>query len=98
MSRWPGILRAAQEMSYCNGGINRDRTVETMTRQFEEWMEARIMKGSFQAIDAWLAGLSDEELRTVVDGEAEEMAAFLRDRGAPECTNELLNDIFEEAI
>jgi hypothetical protein len=94
--QFPGIAKAALEMSYCNGGINRDRR----ERDVLKILDAMLADGAdlaldLPAIDAWLSALSDDDLQTVVDGEETEMLALLK--SAPTGTGAFLTAIFERA-
>ena len=91
--KWPGIKRAALEIALDNGGINRFRSEERQQREFRRWLEKQPQE-LLPAIDAWLSGLSDEDLQTVCDGEVTEADAILAN--GPPFTNQLLNDYFDE--
>ncbi|MFA6966080.1 hypothetical protein [Bosea sp. (in: a-proteobacteria)] len=91
--RFPGIRRAALEIALDNGGINRSRPIGQQRRELKRWI-ARQPQEPLREIDAWLAGLSDEDLNTVCAGEASEQDVLLKD--APPFTDKLLNDYFEE--
>lgn len=90
---YPGILRAALEISLDNGGINRSRAEPQMRKELAQFL-AHQPSDILPAIDKWLAALSDNDLETVCCGEQSEMAAVMQD--APPFTDKLLNDYFEE--
>jgi hypothetical protein len=90
---YPGIRRAALEIAYDNGGINRARSERRMLGEFERWI-ARQPVEILPSIDAWLGGLSNKDMVTVCAGEESEQAAILR--SAPPFTDKLLNDYFDE--
>jgi hypothetical protein len=79
MTRHPGIDRAVAEMAACN----EVRIVD---------ISGLVLPNNAREIGEWLTGLSDDELRTVVDGESEESAALCR-RGPPG-TNDFLEEMF----
>jgi hypothetical protein len=92
----PGIARAALEMSYANGGINRDRSEADVLSDLN--VTLAIVEGfklDLGAIDKWLGGLSEDDLLTVVDGEETETDALTAK--APAGTQSLLNAIFHGA-
>lgn len=93
MSEYPGIRRAALQIAYDNGGINRHREEAQMLREFDRWI-ARQPNEILPDIDAWLASLSGDNLETVCCGEGSEQLAALKT--APPFTHELLNDYFNE--
>jgi len=94
--RHPGIARAALEMSYANGGINRDRSEADVLSDLN--VTLAIIEGfklDLGAIDKWLGALDEEDLLTVVDGEESESDTLTAK--APEGTQPLLNAIFHGA-
>lgn len=96
-ARYPGITKAALEISYDNGGINRYRTEATMKQSLARFLDrcGRDLS-QLSAIDQWLHGLSENDLQTVCSGEEIEQKELLRDRDAPPFTDQLLNEIFEK--
>lgn len=94
--RYPGIARAALEMSYCNGGINRYRHEKDALAELERVLNDGIgLAFNLPAIDKWLSAVSDDDLLIIVDGEEQAQGACLG--GSPDGTNALLNEIFEHA-
>ena len=92
---YPGIERAALEISYDNGGINRDRTEASMLHELRQFLASSpVPAAELQTINDWVAALSDEDLCTVCCGE--ETASRAAVRGSPAGTDELLNEIFEK--
>ncbi|TIM13840.1 MAG: hypothetical protein E5Y67_15275 [Mesorhizobium sp.] len=91
--KYPGIKRAALEIAYDNGGINRMRSEKTMLGELARFLE-RQPEEILPAIDAWLSALSGDDLQTVCAGEQSEVEVLLR--GAPPFTDSLLNDYFDE--
>jgi hypothetical protein len=101
---YPGIARAALEISYDVGGIDRFRSEESMlaalaafVAKHQEGLPANLrtsLIAEWLAIDMWLAAQTDEALATICGGEEGEMMALLA--GSPPGTNELLNMIFED--
>ncbi|MGF7005810.1 hypothetical protein [Aminobacter sp. BE322] len=92
--RYPGIVRAALEIAYDNGGINRFRPETKMRKEFADFLE-RQPQEILPAIDAWLTGLSTEDLETVCCASCEPEGEALMAK-APPFTDQLLNDYFDE--
>jgi hypothetical protein len=90
---FPGITKAALEIAYDNGGINRDRSEKKMLGELERWL-AKQPAEILPDIDAWLSSLSKDDLITVCAGEESEQQAILQN--APPFTDKLLNDYFGE--
>ena len=91
---YPGIERAALEISYDNGGINRDRTEASMLHELRQVLAGSpIPAAELQAINDWLAALSKDELNTVCCAEETDLRAALS--AAPAGTDKLLEDILE---
>jgi hypothetical protein len=91
--RFPGIQRAALEIAYDNGGVNRTRPQAQMLREFHAWL-AKQPQEPLPKIDEWLSSLSDEQLNVVCTGEHSEMEAAIQ--SSPPFTNDLLNRYFNE--
>lgn len=101
-----GIYRAAIEIAYDNGGVNRDRTEDDVKKdalsvvsgQMEGIQHAGLRTSyicTVMDIDKWLLQQPDDVLETVCAGEdADRLAALV---GAPHGTDALLNAIFENA-
>lgn len=93
--RLPGIAKAYIEMERCNGGINRYRTEADALA----YLERSIVKDGLDVamdlptIDAYFAGLSDDDLLLVVDGEETERSEFMR--SAPAGADQFLNAMFD---
>lgn len=106
LERFPNIVKATLEMSYCNGGIFRrmperdteGRTENDVKTALEEVLFAEgVYEDDLRAIDDWLGTITDDELSIVVDGEETEAAAIVAHSPNPEKTQGLLNDIFNNA-
>ena len=104
---FPGIVKAALLLALDNGGINRDRSQESCLQDLAahlnlHWLNARhsglrtTQYVALKAIDAWLDGLSEDDLDTACNGEESEAATMVAN--APHGTAELLNDIFENVV
>lgn len=94
--RYPGIARAALEMSYCNGGINIHRREADVIADLETALTGGVdIAFDLRAISDWLKALDDETLQSAVDGCETEIAEVLKD--APGGTHSLLDAIFEAA-
>lgn len=95
VTKYPGIYRAALEIALDNGGINRSRPVEQQRREFSRFIE-RQPQEILPAIDAWLAGLSDEDITELCCGGEGEPGPDAIRKNAPPFTEQLLNDYFDE--
>src|SRR3546814_17598813 len=83
--RFPGIARAALEISYDNGGIDADRTEAKLLRQLDRFLErCGIDSGYLPLIDTWLAGLTEAKIEELCTGSVKEGDAVLQT--APACT------------
>lgn len=98
--KYPAIARAALEMSYANGGINRDRSEADVLTDLGVTIEVIggfVTPNDLSSIDAWLAMLGEDDLLTAVDGEQSETAALIAEApsGAPRAFGQaVLNAIF----
>lgn len=92
---YPGIARAALEITLDNGGINIRRSVEQQERDRDKWLAAQ-PEDLVRPIDEWLAGLSDDDLRAVCSGGQDEPEQLALLAAAPPFTDDLLNDYFEK--
>lgn len=90
---YPGIAKAALEMSYCNGGVNRDRRERDVLKALEPILGECNIAMDLPAISMWLGKLSDEDMLTLVDGEESEQHQIVT--CAPHGTDGLLNLIFD---
>ena len=95
MSGFPGIARAALEIALDNGGINRFRSEKMLRNELAEFLE-RQPQEILPAIDAWLSGLSEDDLRNFCSGGEGEPERELVAASAPPFTDQLLNDYFDE--
>lgn len=93
--RFPGLSRAALEMAYANGGINRDRREDEVLKKLHELVGSFVVI-DMMPIDLWLSRLSEDDMLTAVDGEEEDQKKVLA--GAPPMTDLILNAIFEHVI
>lgn len=94
---YPGIAKAALEISYDNGGINRDRSEAKHRRDLNRFMAREPMeRDQLQAIDKFLTALSEGDLQLVTAGEQSECDEFLRRASAPPFLSDLLCRIFEK--
>ena len=93
---YQNIERAALEIAYDNGGIHRDRNVSDHKRELHSFlaMECSFSDEQLKTIDIWLGTLSDEHLETICSGEQSDAKLLLI--GAPEGTDRLLTEIFDE--
>jgi hypothetical protein len=93
--RFPGIAKAALEMSYANGGINRDRREREVVTKLDTLLSSEIdLTMDLGSISLWLGALPEDNLLAVVDGEEGEQQAILA--SAPAGTDHLLTRIFDE--
>lgn len=93
LERFPGIKRAALEIAYDNGGINRHRSESAMLQELERFL-ARQPSELLPDIDRWLLALSDSDLETVCCGEERDQLSIVK--SAPPFTHQLLDDYFNE--
>lgn len=93
MSGFPNIYRAALEIALDNGGINCTRSVKRQKREFDRWL-AKQPQEVLPDIEAWFAGLSDEQLQSAVSGGEPEDRALLAT--ATPFTDDLLTRYFDE--
>lgn len=93
---FPAIAKAAVEMAYANGGINRHRREDNVLRKLDRLLSETSVAMDHIKINEWLANLTYEELQIVVDGEEVERDQFMRN--APAGTNALLDQIFDKAV
>lgn len=92
--RYPGIAKAALEISYDNGGINRDRTEAMMLRKLGRVLETLPYSEHLPAIDRFLGKLNEEDLNTICAGEHTDQQAIVA--LGPPFTDTLLTDVFEQ--
>jgi len=92
--RYPGIAKAALEISYDNGGINRDRTEGKMLRELDRFLEGVPYADLLPDIDRFLGKLNEEDLNTICAGEHTDQQAIVA--LGPPFTDTLLTDIFEQ--
>jgi hypothetical protein len=90
-AQFPSIVKAAIEISYDNGGINRFRTEEMMLDDLEVFLNT---KDQFvlSMVNRDLKSLTEEELHIACCGEETEMKELY----LLAVTYELLNEIFNE--
>ncbi len=105
IDKLPGLTKAALEIAYDNGGINRGRTEADAGKELIDFLAKRYNAIShtgvrisvalqWAEIDRWLNAQTPEDLLCICAGDDEEQERLLKD--APAGTDELLNDIFEE--
>lgn len=87
MNHLPGIRRACLDMAQANGCVNRIEPTSVWLERAHTMLTT--LHGPLQPIDRWLNNLSDDDMRTVIDGEHSEMERVLK--GAPVGTDALLN-------
>ncbi len=94
--RYPAIARAALEMSYDNGGINRDRSEADVLEALERIIaDGGDIAFDLSAIDKWLGTLDENQMQVAVAGEQSEMERLLAT--APTGTDAFLNSVFDHA-
>ena len=96
MREYPAIDKATLEMTYDNGGVNRDRTEADMLLALDQCLHRHAVDYDLHAINYWIESLSTEDLVTVVAGEQDDQDRLLED--APEGTSEVLLAIFEDVV
>lgn len=95
---FPGLKKAFLEIAYDNGGINRERSEETMLEEASQFLYNNAFKFEYEPMSKWLDELSKEDLSTLCAGEHSEgqeilmrLPPLLRKR-----TDTLLNQYFDE--
>ncbi len=95
----PNIYKAALEMSYDNGGINRDRSEEDHRADFDDLIGAEGYDfADLKKIDDWLSTLTADQINMLVAGDDEERMALIAliPYEIQQKTDELLNTLFDE--
>lgn len=100
IDRFPGIRKAALEVAYDNGMINRFCPEDAWLRSLDNVLEAFTLTrepGALQACDEWLESLGDDELNEFCCGGADEPEQQRLIASSPwgAVADALLNDIFE---
>ena len=95
IAKHPGIARACQLVALDNGGINRFRSVEKQSRQFNAWL-AKQEYPNLAELDQWFAALSEDELELFCCGGTGEPEADAFLAKAPAFADDLLTQYFEE--
>lgn len=101
IERWPGLKKAALEIAYDNGMINRCCSEDDWLRSLDPVLGADgVYDTDLECWSDWLLTLSEDELSVVAAGEETEMLAIMARAPAPPSgadgdLNGLLNDIFE---
>lgn len=100
IEKWPGLKRAALEIAYDNGMINRCCSEDDWLRSLDQVLGAEgVYDADLERWSEWLLTLSEDELSTVAAGEESEMLAIMANAPPAESgegdLNGLLNDIFE---
>lgn len=100
--RYPGIKKAALEIAYDNGMINRFVSPETFLKSCNPALSATgVDVSDLKKLDDWLMGLDNQDLETVCCGEQTDMEgiSLTCPTGGPDNVKLvfLLNDIFDTA-
>lgn len=91
---YPNIYRAGLEISYDNGGINRDRSENDFCKDLQKFIDNYPRKELLPSFDLFLGSLTKEELITLCAGDQDEARDIMI-----ECScdiGSLLNEIFEK--
>jgi len=91
--RFPGIARAALEMSYANGGVNCGRRESDVLEKLEPILAECDLAMDLPEISKWLDALSSGDMLTLVDGEESDQHQIVT--CAPNGTDSILNLIFD---
>lgn len=93
ISRFANIIKAAKEIWYDNGMVNRDEPEEQHMAKLIPWLNAWYKKYPVEvaSIELELSNLNEEALETVCCGEESEQENL-----ATELTNNFLNLVFDE--
>ncbi len=98
IDRFSGIKAAALNIAYDNGMVNRFWSEKSVLDGVENLLQVQSPTLDFlERADAFLHGLSEDDLMTLCAGEESDMKAILL-RAPPEIQtklNNLLNDVFE---
>jgi hypothetical protein len=92
---FPNIKRAALEIAYDNGMINRQELELDFIRSVNERLEAMpVIK--LAGLEGWLAGLDQQTFQTACVGEHNDMMEVMKTAPDPEFAEKALNVIFGE--
>ncbi|WGH24453.1 hypothetical protein EAb13_CDS0035 [Acinetobacter phage EAb13] len=91
MTQYPTIVKAALEIWYDNGMINRQEPESEKLELLNKWLPT-LDQQKLADIEKTLAALKHDDLVTVCCGEETEAAEICAD----EATNDFLNQIFDE--
>lgn len=95
IKEYPGVVKAALEISFCNGGINGNRSEEDMMNELDFFIKSTSWghyASYLRDISDWIQTLTYEQVNLICDGEEQEMDKFLEN--APYGTKDILADIF----
>lgn len=96
ISKYPGLKKAALEIAYDNGMINRLETEESFLKSLDYTLGAEgVYHEDLQTWSNWLETLSEETLNELCCGDEEAIAKIIKEAPKGELLNGLLNDIFE---
>lgn len=100
IEKWPGLKKAALEIAYDNGMINRCSPEDDWLRSLDPVLGAEgVYDADLERWSDWLLTLSEDDLQTVAAGEETEMHAIMANAPPSESgeggLDGLLNDIFE---
>jgi hypothetical protein len=96
MTKYPAIEKACTLLTYHNGGINRDRSIESMVLDLDNFLIEVASNYDLVAIDEWLSEQSDTDLETILDGERSEMEFIMIN--SPSGTDEFLDELFFNVV
>lgn len=96
LARYPNVERAAMEIAYDNGAINRMRSISSFRTELDRWIakQARPLVG----INDTLGRLELDDFDVVCAGEQSEAAAILGRYGNGDEVSALLTAIFDEVL
>lgn len=89
---YPGIKKAALEIAYDNGAVNRGCTEEAVLKRLDDFLTNN-EEIDLKAIDEWLEGLEPEALNILCCGDSGDIAHLVEQ--APIYTEALLNNWFD---
>lgn len=96
LDNYPGLKKAALEIAYDNGMINRNCTEEQYTRSTDPIIGAEsVYDEDLKIWSDWIDNLNDEDLSTLCCGESCEMEEIISKAPKAEFLDGLLNDLFD---
>ena len=89
---FPTIRKAALIIALSSGTMSAARSAEDHARDVTDFLRGRD-QDALRPVERWLAGLSEQDLETICDGEREDQLRLLV--AAPSWADGLLDGLFE---